>query len=230
MTRTPRRSLDAAQTEKLTDALEVVRISSTIVRNHTTLVPNGAGYNNGAHIGNCIQLLLLTFPQAGPNLVRHTVFHDYPEHVTGDIVGDAKVKFPELKDIVDHIENQIDEEYQILKGWDMTPYENKILKVVDRLELFLWCREQAELGCRAPRFLNMCKRVDVAIFDFLNDAYVLLTEALERYHTGPLYKNQATGELSLPPAAQRDFDYLNNAWQGLTNLEAIYINSRNFLR
>lgn len=226
----PRRSLDAAEIDHMMDSLEVVRISSTIVRNHTTLVPNGAGYNNGAHIGNCIQLLLLTFPNAGPNLVRHTVFHDYPEHVTGDIVGDAKVKFPELKDVIDYIENQTDEHYKILQGWDMVPYENKILKVVDRLELFLWCREQAELGCRAPRFLNMCKRVDTAIFDFLSEAFVLLKEEIDRYYSNELYRNLLTNDSSLPPAAQRAFDYLNDAWVALTRLEAIFIQSRNFLR
>lgn len=218
-----RRSLDAAIVDHLMDSLEVVRISSTIVRNHTTLVPNGAGYNNGAHIGNCIQLLLLTFPTAGPNLIRHTVFHDYPEHVTGDIVGDAKVKFPELKELVDYIENKTDEHYKILEGWEMTPYENKILKIVDRLELFLWCREQAELGCRAPRFLNMCNRVDAAIFDFISSAFVLLREEIDELKTNEFFPK-------LPPVRKKAYDYALEAWDAIVRLEAIYINSRNFLR
>nr|CAI3971245.1 hypothetical protein ORM20_00196 [Ochrobactrum phage ORM_20] len=222
MAKSPRRILDAEEIDNLQNRLEVVRISSTIIRNHTTLVPNGTGYNNGCHIGNCIQLLLLTFPNAGPNLIRHTVFHDYPEYITGDIVGDAKVKFPELKDIVDHIENKVDDEFKILQGWEMTPYENKILKVVDRLELFLWCREQAELGCRAPRFLKMCNRVDAAIFDFLQDAYVLLKEEFENLSD--------EYEPNHPPARRRHEEYLNDAWDALRRLEAIFIQSRNFLR
>ncbi|QIW87887.1 hypothetical protein Ab1vBOLIVR5_gp239 [Agrobacterium phage OLIVR5] len=160
--------LEKSDADLLMKQLEVVRISSGIIRNHTTMVSNGSAYSNGAHIGNCIQLLLLVLPTASPALIRHTVFHDYPEFVTGDIVGDAKVKFPELKAVVDIIEEKIDKEFIILDGYDMNEAEQKFLKALDRLELYIWCLEQYQLGCRSPRFMKMVDRLEIAVVDFIN--------------------------------------------------------------
>lgn len=168
--------------KKLMSQLEVVRVSSQIIRNHTTMVSNGVSYTNGSHVGNCIQLLLLAFPTASTELIRHMVFHDYPEHVTGDIVGNAKVKYPKLKELVDLIEDDIDEEYKILEGYVMTPVEEKILKSVDRLELYLWCMDQYFLGCRNPRFMKMIKRLETAIYDFLTAGFELVDKENDSYH------------------------------------------------
>ncbi|AKE44635.1 hypothetical protein AU106_gp004 [Sinorhizobium phage phiM9] len=157
-------------TDLLLKQFEVTRGSNTIVRNHTTVTnspPNS--YNVGNHVGGCVQTLLLCFPRASTALIRWMAFHDYSEYETGDIVGSAKVKHPTLGKVVKEIEDKIEEEYQILVGYDLTELEKIVVDYVDRAELLLWCFEQYEMGCRTKRFLNMMKRVDQKVLQLKNE-------------------------------------------------------------
>ncbi|QIG69703.1 hypothetical protein EVB81_134 [Rhizobium phage RHph_I46] len=141
--------------------LEVTRGSNTIIRNHTTVTnspPNA--YNIGNHLGGGLQLLLLFFPDASIELIRHWAFHDYLEYETGDIVGAAKVKYPKLGTVLDEIETDLEKnEYKVLEGFDLIPLEKIVLDYIDRGELLLWCFEQYHMGCRTKRFLKMMNRV-----------------------------------------------------------------------
>lgn len=137
----------------------VTRISNTIIRNHTTEVSNGLNYTVGSHIGGAVQLLLLLYPDASPNLIRHVAFHDYPEFETGDIIGSAKSKHPELDRVLAEIEEAVEKEYKILEGYLLSSEEEQVLKIVDRLELLIWCENQHKMGCRTDRFMAMYIRV-----------------------------------------------------------------------
>ena len=141
--------------------LEATRLSLTVLRNHTTITNSQpSAYSVGCHIGGVIQLLLLFYPDASRNLVRQMAFHDYLEIETGDIVGAAKVKYPELNEILNKIETDLDEkEYKILCDYPLAPIEKFVHDLIDRAELLFWCFEQYQTGCRAPRFLKMMRRV-----------------------------------------------------------------------
>jgi hypothetical protein len=150
-----------ANIELLLKQLEVTRGSNTIIRNHTTVTnspPNA--YNIGNHLGGGVQLLLLFFPDASLELIRHWTFHDYLEYETGDVVGAAKVKYPKLGVVLGEIENDLEvNEYKILEGFELLPLEKIVLDFIDRGELLLWCFEQYHMGCRTKRFLKMMNRV-----------------------------------------------------------------------
>ena len=153
---------------ELSKQLEVTRGSLHIARNHTTITNAlPSSYNVGFHTAGCIQLLLIFFPSIEQRVVRHTAFHDYPEFVTGDVVGSAKKTYPDLDDILCVIENEIENEYKVF-GEDcvLTELEYIVFELIDRSELLLWCYEQLELGCRSPRFLRMVERVSNAVKKF----------------------------------------------------------------
>ncbi|QNH71849.1 hypothetical protein P9VFCI_119 [Rhizobium phage P9VFCI] len=140
--------------------LEVTRGSNTIIRNHTTVTNSPpSAYNIGNHIGGGVQLLLLFFPDASLELIRHWTFHDYPEYITGDVVGAVKVSYPKLAAALGEVEADVEKEHKILEGFELEPLERIILDYIDRAELLLWCFEQYHMGCRTKRFLKMMNRV-----------------------------------------------------------------------
>ncbi|QNH71431.1 hypothetical protein PP938_gp204 [Rhizobium phage AF3] len=141
--------------------LEVTRGSNTIIRNHTTVTNSPpSAYNIGNHLGGGLQLLLLFFPDASLELIRWWAFHDYLEYETGDVVGAAKVKYPQLNKVLAEIEDDLEKnEYKILEGFEIEPLEKIVLDFIDRAELLLWCFEQYHMGCRTKRFLKMMNRV-----------------------------------------------------------------------
>ncbi len=154
--------------DELYQKLEITRISNTVLSNHTTQTNNGFGYTVGQHVTGCIQILLIYFPWSSKNLIQQIVFHDYAEAVTGDVVGNAKKLYPELKAALDIVEKRVDEKYNIVTNYPITEKEYEILELVDKVELLLWCYEQFLSGCRLPRFLSMLKRVEGTAFEMFD--------------------------------------------------------------
>ena len=174
---------DAVMPKSISEKVDAVRNSNNIIRNHSTLVSNGFGYTVGFHIGGSVQLLFLIFQNPSVNLIRHVAFHDWPETITGDVVGHAKKRFPKLGEVLEEVEAEVEEEYEIIGDEPLTEVEHEILKMIDRLDLLLWCYDQYELGCKTQRFLNMFARVKGEVLARCTTISLLskdLTESVDR--------------------------------------------------
>ena len=185
--------------------LEATRLSLTVIRNHTTITNSQpSAYSVGCHIGGVIQMLLLFYPNSSKNLVRQMAFHDYLEIETGDVVGAAKVKYPELGKVLEKIEADLDEkEYKILCDYPLTATEKYVHDLIDRAELLFWCFEQYQTGCRAPRFLKMMKRVHEKVMKLVDQI-----GDYEGKETGSYEFDLAHGTFNLRLVIERKIDEL----------------------
>lgn len=98
-------------------------------------------YSNAEHSWGVAMLILQLYPERA-ELLKYALIHDIPEGVTGDVPATVK------KDGVD--EHAFDD--FILSCWalpqlkELTSEERHILKSCDKLELWLWVREQGMQG------------------------------------------------------------------------------------
>lgn len=139
------------------------REGNSVVRNHSTSVINQASYNVGNHSCAAAQLLYILFPDnLSLPLVQAVLFHDAAsEFATGDVVGPAKTKWPNLGAALEEIEEELQEKFKLMP--QLTDKEQLILSLVDKLELSLYCIEQSTLGCRSKKFLYMKGRVNDSV-------------------------------------------------------------------
>lgn len=79
-------------------------------------------------------------------LLKAALLHDLPEAATGDIPSPTKWKNPDLRRMLDVLEEDWRKEYGA--HFTLTPNESAILKAADALELCFHCREQVTMGNR----------------------------------------------------------------------------------
>lgn len=114
------------------------RAGGAVQRCHT--VRHQGSYSNAEHSWGVAMLLLQLYPEY-PGLLAVALVHDVPEGVTGDVPATVK-HGGEDHEFDDHI----------LSSWDLptlgqlTAAEKHALKTCDKLELWLWAREQLEMG------------------------------------------------------------------------------------
>jgi len=77
-------------------------------------------------------------------LIEKALFHDCAEMFTGDVPAHAKWGNPELKELLDRIEQKVEVDMGI--DIDLSPEERKILKLADMLELLFHTVSQLKLG------------------------------------------------------------------------------------
>lgn len=119
-----------------------MREGSSVERCH--LLPHVGSYSVGKHSFDMLCLLHVLYPKASANLVKAILLHDLAERWTGDVPGSAYESFPELGKEVHRANDTASE----LAGYnvDLTPAEQKLLKVIDKMELLLWCHDQKNMG------------------------------------------------------------------------------------
>ena len=103
----------------------------------------------GHHSANVAALILWLYePELPPaELLKACILHDVAEYYTGDVPAHTKWEYPELKTLLDRIEEEA------CKGQGMgeassrlTNYEHTMLKYADNIELAMKCLHECELG------------------------------------------------------------------------------------
>lgn len=111
-------------------------------------IPHATSYNNAAHSWGVAMLMYYLWPADFPRLAAVCLSHDLPEAWVGDVPAPTMNFVPGLRQQLGWIEDNLSERMG-LPRLDALPKDDlEKLKTCDRLELYLWCREQMLMGNR----------------------------------------------------------------------------------
>jgi 5'-deoxynucleotidase YfbR-like HD superfamily hydrolase len=113
------------------------RAGGAVQRCH--IVRHSGSYSNAEHSWGVAMLLLQLFPDR-TDLLPAALSHDVPETLWGDTP--TTVKPPGANRLEDETNRQL----QLPAEGDLSPEDHRILKGCDKLELYLWAREQCAQG------------------------------------------------------------------------------------
>ena len=113
-----------------------------VQRFHTT--PVHMSRSIGEHSWNMAALLFTLHPEPPMRLVKAVLFHDVAERWTGDIPAPAKWSEPVLNDVLERMEQELLEAFEIKIKLD--EHDTDWLKALDILELTLHMRQEMEMG------------------------------------------------------------------------------------
>lgn len=137
---------DRDPVRELADRVAAVREAARVERCHA--VPHVGSYSNGAHTYGVLCLARLLWPREFPLIVDVILFHDIPERWTGDVPAQVMRTQPAVREGVNLMERRISQLLRLPSEHEMDPALRIIFKACDRLELYLWCREQLRMGNR----------------------------------------------------------------------------------
>lgn len=126
-----------------------LRNGAAVKRFHTKTIIGEI--TNGQHLFGAVSLLLLLHPLPTLELIKATAWHDMAEYHVGDTPSPVLWKDPEFNKFY------VAKEYNYLRaalGLDMdrlSPEEHAWLLGVDKLDCYLWAREQFQLGNQGAR-------------------------------------------------------------------------------
>lgn len=120
------------------------RAGGRVERCHT--IPHHGSYSNAAHSWGVAMLLWHIWPEHFPGLVSYALAHDVPEAWAGDIPAPVLRHVPGVREMVTTLEVQLSASLDLPSEHDLSTSELEMLKACDRLEFWLWCREQASMG------------------------------------------------------------------------------------
>jgi 5'-deoxynucleotidase YfbR-like HD superfamily hydrolase len=106
-----------------------------------------SGDTTDAHAARCCRLLIALKPDASPNLIAAMLHHDVAERVTGDTPWGAK-QDATLRDTLVRLE--IAETMRLNLSEAVTAEEADWIKLVDRLDAYLWCAMVASSELASP--------------------------------------------------------------------------------
>lgn len=116
------------------------RAGGAVQRCHT--VRHQGSYSNAEHSWGVAMLCLQLYPDFCPELLKYALVHDIPEGVTGDVPATVKKEGADEHAFDDYI----------LSCWalpqlsELNATARHVLKSCDKLELWLWAREQSMAG------------------------------------------------------------------------------------
>lgn len=108
-----------------------------------------SGDDTDAHAARCYRLLISLNPTASVYLRDAVALHDVAERVTGDTPWGAKFHSEDLRSTLVFLEARENTRLGISQCFEaLTPDEWEWVKLVDRLDAYLWCRmvDRAELA------------------------------------------------------------------------------------
>lgn len=141
----------------MTDMTEIVlrvvnsRGGGKVERCHA--VPHLGSYNNAAHSWGVAMLLHYLFPEDFPRLVIYALSHDVPEFWVGDIPAPTLRYTVGVREQLADLEARISNTLGLPAEAGLMPEDLAKLKACDRLELWLWCREEQ---LRGNMFVDEC--------------------------------------------------------------------------
>lgn len=96
-----------------------------------------SGDTTDAHAARCCRLLIALKPDASANLIAACLHHDVAERATGDTPWGAKINDATLRDVLVRLE--IAEIMRLGLTEPRTANDADWIKLVDRLDAYLWC-------------------------------------------------------------------------------------------
>ncbi len=121
-----------------------IRCGGKVERCH--VLPHQGSYNNAAHSWGVAMLMHALWPEDFERLALVCLTHDVAEAWVGDIPSPLLYYLPKLRDAVGNIEGDIVASLDLPREDQLAPDDYAKLKACDRLELYLWCREQKAIG------------------------------------------------------------------------------------
>lgn len=126
---------------ELRDAGIVQRFHTARVLRHETVAE---------HSFNVFQLVMaLTYGQASRDLIIAALMHDMGEYKTGDIPSPVKLRLPpEVATTIESMEEEAIRALHPEAWWGLTPNEERILGIADRLDGLMKCIDELKMGNR----------------------------------------------------------------------------------
>lgn len=143
-------------------------------------------YSNAAHSWGVAMLILQLFPEHFERLAAVALCHDVGEFIVGDIPAGVLRRNPELRFAVKGAEAAVLEGLDLPTEHNLTEQEELVLRTCDRLDFYLWAREQRSIGNT-----------------FVNEFVQASAEALEKPPTPPIVREliRCSRSHTLRPAA-----------------------------
>jgi len=120
------------------------RAGGKVERCHS--IPHLGGYSNAAHSWGVAMLLFYLWPEDFARLGIVCLSHDVPEFWVGDIPAPTMRYAPGVKDGVGKLEEVLSADLGLPAEQALSPEDFAKLKACDRLEFWLWAREQELIG------------------------------------------------------------------------------------
>lgn len=102
----------------------------------------------GEHTMGILTLLNQIYPEARKEVLLAVMHHDFPELVTGDIPAPIKRQIPRLALLLNEAEEGTAPLHQ---DFDLSAFEEAVVKFCDLMELVLWCLEECRMGNQYAR-------------------------------------------------------------------------------
>lgn len=109
-------------------------------------IPHQGSYNNAAHSWGVAMLLHAIWPEDFGRLALNCLSHDVAEAWVGDVPAPTMRYVPGLRQQLGALEGRLCEALGLPREDAMAPEDHAKLKACDRLEFWLWCREQRLMG------------------------------------------------------------------------------------
>lgn len=131
--------------QNVLDRIKFLRESALVERCHT--LPHHGSYSLGQHCYGMLILLLDLHPSPTVELMKAISYHDAHERLLGDIPATAFWTLsPEFRNLYDEAVEKVGERYALTCS--LTPGEIVWLQALDKLDLYLWAKEQQQSGDR----------------------------------------------------------------------------------
>lgn len=130
--------------EQMLDNIIQARAGGRVERCHA--IPHQGGYTNAAHSWGVAMLMHALWPEDFPRLAIYCLSHDVPEAWVGDIPAPMVRYVPGLKVSLGRLEDGLNRLIDLPAESELNTLDHAKLKACDRLEFYLWCREQELSG------------------------------------------------------------------------------------
>lgn len=124
---------------------ETVLWAGSIVRYHSR--PTAQRQTVAEHTWRVLIIYTELYGMPRAEVYQNIIYHDVPEIITGDIPFMAKRLYPQLKQVLHHIELDEVPKKLGLNLPQLTPGEKYQIKVADNLEMLFWAVDDVNMGC-----------------------------------------------------------------------------------
>jgi hypothetical protein len=108
-------------------------------------IPHIGSYSNAGHSWGVAMLMMQIWPEHFPRLAGHCISHDVPEAWSGDMPAPMG-RYAGIKHHVSRIESLLQNDLGLPDEHELEEEDLAMLKACDRLEFWLWTREQELMG------------------------------------------------------------------------------------
>ena len=138
-----------ANVEVLVDQILQARFGGKVERCH--VIPHAQSYSVASHAWGTAILLRYLWPRDFPRLVLYALTHDIPEIFVGDIPAPTMKYSENVRNAVNAIHTKINKSLDLPTVGDFIASDLEKIKTCDRLEFYLWCRDEISYGNQYPQ-------------------------------------------------------------------------------